>query len=707
MPYTPYTIATTTTGVNLTTSLITEQAAAFKTALALDAVNNTSDANKPVSAPQQAALDLKASKTLIGELLYSPASLDYAFADDKAFLRNTSTTNGFSITARKGPSLNYTRATAATTVDSDGLVKFSPENLLLISEAFNNGSNGTTTPWNPSAGQAFGSGSVANDTGTLAPDGTYSANKFLEASSGSGQTILRQTYTFEPSTAYTFSVYAKHGGTRPYLVLYCSDGTGHQQTFNLSTGAKGTYSNAILSSSMTAAGNGWYRCSITWLSSTSPNTNAVDIRYENTDDNGDTNYTRSGAYNWLWGAQLERATGVRQYLPTTTSAVYGPRFWHDPADLTSRGLLLETASTNILWPSNIFSGWSYLAATCGSSNATATLDPAGTYTADSILETTVHDVHSLQYAISGSNIANATKYTFSCFVKPNGRNYCKLTLFPSTSNGATGSCVFSLSNGGSIISEYSPIGSYPTIKAFPNGWYRISMTSSVTTSVSGGAVAITIGTTSNCAAYQGDITKGLYLYGAQVEAGERASSYIPTYTGTVARAAAACNMVNNDFASIYNQSEGTVKLSITPLDPATNTSYGIFGIDAADRTKANISISRSGSDGNYIIAAKMTKGPGGGWTDYSSVASYTASGWTPTVTKSLAFAYKNANCNAAFNGVSQTATTNTILPTEPMTQLTLGANGSNSGQQTSSSLFSRLTIYKSRISDEYLKIATS
>jgi len=694
----PFTIATTTQGVSLTTSDIALQAAAFKTALALDAVNNTSDANKPVSTAQQTALNLKMSAAFVSELLYSVPSLDHALADDRAFRRNTDTTNAFTITARKGPSLNYTSAGAGTTFDSDGLVKFSPENLVLRSEQFNNGTDGTTTPWNPVAGQAFGSGSISNDTATLAPDGAYTAERFLEASSGSGITSLTQTYAFEPSTAYTFSVYAKYG-TRQYLVLYCDDGVVHQQVFDLIGGVKGTFSANILSSAMTAVGNDWYRCSITFLSSTTPSVNTVNIRYAAADVSGATAYTRNGSYNWLWGAQLERATGVRQYLSTTTSSVYGPRFWHDPSDLTSRGLLLETASTNICWPSNIFGSWTFLATALSASNTSAILDPAGTNTADIVLETAATDTHSLQLTIASADIANATKYTFSCFVKANGRTFCALSAFPGSANGAAGRCVFSLSGAGSIISGFTPTVSYPTIKAFPNGWYRVSMSTTATTSGGvSGVVDITIGADSTCESYVGDITKGLYVYGAQVEVGERASTYIPTYTGTVQRAAATCNLLGDNFASIYNQSEGTVKLTVNALDPEVTT-RGLLGIEAASRANANLAIDTTGIAQLRVILIKTSS-------TASTVASYTTT-WSPTTATAVALAYKSNNCNAAFNGTVQTATTNTTLLIAPMTQLALGANGITGGPTSGSGIFSRLTIYKSRISNDYLKSVTS
>jgi hypothetical protein len=708
----PYTIATTTPGVSLTTVDIGQQAGAFKTALALNAVNNTSDVDKPVSTAQQAALNLKMSKSFVRELLYSPPSLDHAFADDKAFTRTAATTNSFDITARKGPPLIYTMGSASTTVDADGLVKYSPENLLLRSEQFNNGTDGTTTPWNVLLGQAFGSGSVSNDTGTLAPDNTYTAEKFLEASSASGQTILRQAYAFEPSTAYTFSVYAKYG-SRQFLSLYCVAGGGYQQTFNLITGVKGSFSSGILSSTMTAVGNGWYRCSITFLSSTTPTTNVVDIRYSGTDASSDTAYTRNGSFNLLWGAQLERATGVRAYLSTTTSVVYGPRFWHDPSDSTSRGLLLERESANRLWPSNTFTSPWYTAAATVTANVSEVADPAGTFTADSFKETGgAAAAHTVQHNILAANIATYTNtatsqrfvlnHTFSCFVKPNGRSFCKLTVFGSAANGTTtGTCVYNLSGAGSIGSQSS--ANYPaTIKAFANGWYRISITSNTGQGVASSVpmvddtVVIAIAADSGGGNYGGNAALGLYVYGAQLEAGGRASTYIPTVGTTVARAASDCRLEGAGFASIYNQNEGTVKLAVNPLDPINET-HGMLGIEVNSRPNGSLGIITNGIATFQVALAKES---------YTPVATYTTT-WNPSSTTSVALAYKSNDCNAAFNGVAQTAITNTTLGSEPMVRMVLGANGITSGPQPGSGIFSRLTIYKKRISNEYLTIATS
>ena len=49
-----------------------------------------------------------------------------------------------------------------------------------------------------------------------------------------------------------------------------------------------------------------------------------------------------------------------------------------------------------------------------------------------------------------------------------------------------------------------------------------------------------------------------YAWGAQIEAGSFATSYIPTTTGTVTRSADQASMTGTNFSSWYNQAQGTV-----------------------------------------------------------------------------------------------------------------------------------------------------
>jgi len=75
-----------------------------------------------------------------------------------------------------------------------------------------------------------------------------------------------------------------------------------------------------------------------------------------------------------------------------------------------------------------------------------------------------------------------------------------------------------------------------SIEDYGNGWYRASITYDVSSGAS--TPDIYIQTAFNDAtSYQGDGTSGIYIYGAQIEAGSYPTSYIPTYGTSASRAA--------------------------------------------------------------------------------------------------------------------------------------------------------------------------
>jgi hypothetical protein len=102
--------------------------------------------------------------------------------------------------------VGFSRGTNATMVDSTGRIVYAPANLLLRSQEFDNAS------WARNAITVS-----ANTTATTAPDGTSTADKFVE-NSGTSVHNNAQTITATSSTTYTVSIYAK-AAERTWLAL--------------------------------------------------------------------------------------------------------------------------------------------------------------------------------------------------------------------------------------------------------------------------------------------------------------------------------------------------------------------------------------------------------------------------------------------------------------------------------------------------------
>jgi len=207
-----------------------------------------------------------------------------------------------------------------------------------------------------------------------------------------------------------------------------------------------------------------------------------------------------------------------------TAAIDTPRFERMSDGET--GILLEGASTNLMLDSEAFNSgqWTVSATTI---TGNATVAPDSTTTADLIVGDTTNAYHRVfQYATVPAN----TDITISRYVKAAGYNWFALNA-AGVSNGWIW---FDLLNGtvGSIGSAVKNYGITP----LTNGWYRVWL------AVNTGALAGVGNDGWFCPAdfvntYIGDGTSGGYVWGAQLEALPFASSYIPTTTAAVTRAA--------------------------------------------------------------------------------------------------------------------------------------------------------------------------
>ena len=144
-------------------------------------------------------------------------------------------------------------------------------------------------------------------------------------------------------------------------------------------------------------------------------------------------------------------------------------------------------------------------------NTSATTAPDGRLTADKLIENTTNSTHFVVQnvgTISGS-------YTISCFLKSAERYKGYIQIYSSGGNAAA---FFDL-NLGTITGG---VGTN-TITAYPNGWYRITSTSTFTSATA--AVYIVLNDNSGTASYAGSGTSGMYVWGAQLEVGSAATTY--------------------------------------------------------------------------------------------------------------------------------------------------------------------------------------
>jgi len=385
---------------------------------------------------------------------------------------------------------DFSRSSYATRVNADGLIEKETQNLLLQSNQFD-------TTW--------GSVNTTETSGQTGYDG--SSDAWLLSITASGAYLYQDKAV---SGVQTFSFFAKEGTlARVNVVVNASVNVTAQ--FDLVNGiVLGTSQN--ITSSIESIGNGWYRCSVTYNQGTTSRFRLypVDLAGGGT----------SGSI-YIQDAQLEQGLVARDYIETTTTAVYGGITDNiariDYTNSSSPALLLEPQRTNSLGQSEYFNAYyaKFDPDIALDTNTSETKSPAGLYNATKLISGT----YNTQQAIY-RNIAVATP-TFTCYAKA-----AEFDSFALKLSGAI-ACNFTLTGSGSI--GYNTGTSAQSIKSVGNGWYRCSISS--TSNSTYAWIAISGGNT------QGDNTSGIYIYGAQLEEGSYATSYIPTYGTAITRSA--------------------------------------------------------------------------------------------------------------------------------------------------------------------------
>ena len=186
------------------------------------------------------------------------------------------------------------------------------------------------------------------------------------------------------------------------------------------------------------------------------------------------------------------------------------------------------------------------------------------------------------------------------------------------------------------------------------------------------------------------IGEGLYLTGAQMEAGAFATSYIPTTTATVTRAADVASITGSNFSSWYNQTEGTVFGQFLRT-ASTNTQQGrVFSFSDGTNTNA------------FEIYQTGASNPAAQITATTGQAQWTPSSFTVGTSIKEVLGYKLNNSNASFNGSAETLDTVCNIPT--VTQARIGDR--QDGVRSLNGTIQRLTYWPTRLADTTLQSIT-
>jgi hypothetical protein len=219
-----------------------------------------------------------------------------------------------------------------------------------------------------------------------------------------------------------------------------------------------------------------------------------------------------------------------------------------------------------------------------------------------------------------------------------------------------------------------------SVARYPNGWYRISATTS-----SKDLYYYLL--------FADSASSTFYLWGCQGEAGSFPTSYIPTVASTVTRAADIASITGTNFSSWYNNTEGTVFTDFR-LEADRNGTRWAAQIGPTALTGPNSNV--IGKVDTNLAYAETRDG---------SATQYSASRTFPSSRRArISYAIKNLSHQAAFDGVLATSGTGT-LGTPSNTVLLLGRNVAST--EILCGTIARLTYYPVRLSNITLQALTT
>jgi len=518
------------------------------------------------------------------------------------FTQMSSLDSRFTFSSSSTPAV---QASTATYINSQGLVQYADHNLFT-----NTAWLGSTLPtnWN----LLIGSGTI-----------TWNANGSVTMTAATNQrpAIYHSTITsINPGMPHTFG----------YLATGVSGSPTISQIINSTIAGEIYAINGVtVASSTVVQSNDVVSCTFT------PSTNNVTPRIGPGVTSALSNISVTASR-----PQFNVGSSLQPYAAnTSTTARYqAPRFDYSPTTLTPRGLLIEGTATNLATRSDDFntsfsdgSQWSPSNYTSGILSTTL---PDGT-TGDARRISIASGAGS--FRSQAITVTANTAYTWSFWARNNGGSQARYRVW--NVNGSANIVDYTLS-GSNYVSSIGGAGNTSST------WVRVSVP--FTTPI--GCTSVFVYPSSSDSG-----SVDLLVWGAQLEAGTGASSYIPTATAAVTRAADKLTMSNIALMQ-WNQTAGTF---LWDMDVQAETNTSSFPAFAGMYRAGPVRVIRFQLNNSSGTTPRIG---GGTWTATpSSIVTdslYTRPVGTP-FKAAVAFANTGQSMTYCINGTVQTTVTGT------------------------------------------------
>jgi len=281
-----------------------------------------------------------------------------------------------------------------------------------------------------------------------------------------------------------------------------------------------------------------------------------------------------------------------------------------------KGLLIEEQRSNLLLQSENFSAINWAKSAGVSVNTDAVLAPNNTQTADEIV-------------FSGANLV--------------------INQFPVVTGLTISASIYLRGTAGQTI--LLSCGGTSTLVTLSNVWQRFVIQN--ITYVSGAPIQLST--------FGGATARTIYVWGAQLESGSFATSYIPTVASQVTRNADVATITGSNFGSFWQTVNGGASVQATP-----STVLGIRPLVQFDDNTANEIIALRGNTTNpelYIVDGGAPQAQLDAGTIAASTP-YSLTGWWAT-----------NDCKARKDSGAVVTDTTATIPT--VTQMRIGSDGTN------------------------------